>query len=226
MLTLFITSDSFTNCPSSIRPLLPLHPLTPDHPLYPEPLRQFRSGQPAPINTIGNLQLLQRQKLAFFCSGECPADLASQTHSLMATLSAETVVISGFHSPVEKAVLTLLLQRAQPVICCPARSLDAMKLSAEWQTAIAEDRFLLLSMFSTNQRRATAKLAQTRNQLVATLADAIFIAYASPNGKTEALAQQWHNSGKALLVLDSPANQALLRLGAKPIPPGRFPQFT
>lgn len=96
-----------------------------------------------------------------------------------------------------------------------------MKLSAEWQIAITENRFLLLSSFPANQRRATTKLAQTRNQLVAALADTIFIAYASPKGKIAALAQQWQDRGKLLLTLEHSANQALLDLGAKPVKPGR-----
>ncbi|WNZ23491.1 hypothetical protein HJG54_11935 [Leptolyngbya sp. NK1-12] len=196
--------------------MLQNHSLPPDHPLYPDALRQFRAD-PLPLSTIGNLQLLQRPKLAFFCSSECPDDVWSQTRSLMVALPAEIAVISGFHAPVEKQALSLLLQRTQAVIFCPARSLDGMKLTAAWQTGVAEHRLLLLSIFSAKQSRATAKLAQTRNQLVATLADAILIAHATSNGKIAALAHQWQEQGKSLFVLDTPINQALLKQGAKPI---------
>lgn len=90
----------------------------------------------------------------------------------------------------EKECFVLLLRGAQPIIYCPARSLDNMRLPKEYKTAIQSDRLLILSPFHRNQARMTATLAQKRNRFVAALADAVFVAYAAPDSKTEELAKQ------------------------------------
>jgi len=38
-------------------------------------------------------------------------------------------VISGFHTPAEKECLRILLRGAQPIIICPARSIEPIFLS-------------------------------------------------------------------------------------------------
>ncbi|MGB3573875.1 MAG: hypothetical protein WBA01_17690, partial [Phormidesmis sp.] len=67
--------------------------------------------------------------------------------------------------------------------------------------------------------RMTSALAQKRNQFVAVIADAVFIAYASPESKTEALAQQIVAWNKPLLTFESSENQNLIELGARTIDP-------
>ena len=119
----------------------------------------------------------------------------------------------------EKECLLLLLRGTQPVIHCPARSLEKMRLLKEHQKAIESDRLLILSPFPAKQHRATATLAQNHNLFVTALADAIFIAYAAPNSKTEALAKQIVAWNKSLLTFESGDNQNLVDLGAQIIKP-------
>lgn len=141
-----------------------------------------------------------------------------QTYDLARDLrDKEVPTISGFHSPMEKECLMLLLRGTQPVIHCPARSLGKMRLSKEHKTAIQNNRLLILSPFQGNQHRLTAALAQKRNHFVAALANAVFIAYASPGSKTEALAQQIIAWGKPVLTFNSTNNQNLIDLGAQSI---------
>ncbi len=118
----------------------------------------------------------------------------------------------------EKECLLLLLRGAQPVIYCPARSLEKMRLLKAHKAAVECDRLLILSPFQ-NQHRMTSVIAQKRNQFVAALADAVFIAYASPNSKTEALARQILKWNKPLLTFESSDNQNLIELGAQTIDP-------
>jgi len=42
-------------------------------------------------------------------------------------------VISGFHTPVEKECLRILLRGSQPVIICPARSIEGMRIPPTWK---------------------------------------------------------------------------------------------
>ena len=65
--------------------------------------------------------------------------------------------------------------------------------------------------------RATAELAQRRNELVAALADEVFVPHASAGGKIDQLCRKIITWGKPLLTFDGPENAGLLALGAKPI---------
>lgn len=61
----------------------------------------------------------------------------------------------------------------------------------------------------------TAALAAQRNDLLAALATAVFIPYAVPEGRTEALTRKLAAAGKPVVTVDSPSNANLLTLGAR-----------
>src|SRR5438105_132020 len=110
-------------------------------PAYPPTLREyFGERAPKTLTALGNLDILQRQKLALFCSVKCPGNLILQTYDLACALRDSGVtVISGFHSPMEKECLALLLRGRQPVIICPARSIEKLCLPTAWKARLAED---------------------------------------------------------------------------------------
>jgi len=158
--------------------------------------------------------------LALFCSTKAPASIILQVHDLAQQWRTGTVtVISGFHSPVEQECLAVLLRGPQPVIICPARSLDRMRLKREYREPMAAGRLLLMSPFGEKVRRMTADTALTRNHFVAALADTVLIAHAQPGSKTEQLVQEVVEWGKPVYTLDHPANSSLLALGAEPLSP-------
>lgn len=192
-----------------------------DDPRYPATLKTYLGGRaPATLTALGNLDILQRRTLALFCSIKCPGDLILQTHDLVQNLRRPGLaVIGGFHSPMERECLTILLCRTQPVILCPARSIAGMRMRAEHKQPLVEDHLLLLSPFSEKQRRITSDTSVVRNRFVAVLADAIFVAYAEPGGKTEQLCRDaigWH---KPLHTFNSDTNANLITIGAKPVNP-------
>ena len=125
----------------------------------------------------------------------------------------------------EKECLRLLLRGSQPVVVCPARGIENMRIPREWRPALDGGRLLILSPFSGAHRRPTAKLAARRNRLVAAIAVRVFIAHAAPNGKTEAFARELAAAGKPLLTLASPANANLLTLGAHAVEPQDIAKF-
>jgi len=199
-----------------------------DDTLYPPALHYYLGDQaPTVITARGNLDILRGQGIrprplivALFCSVQCSSAIILQTYALARALrDAGVTVISGFHSPMEKECLILLLRGTQPVIVCPARSIEAMRLPADWKVALTQGRLLLLSPFEAKLRRATTGRARTRNEFVAALADALFIAHATPGGKTERLCRDVLAWGKPLLTLESSENAGLLALGARPIQP-------
>ena len=190
-------------------------------PAYPPTLQEYLGDRaPKTLAALGNVDILQRQKLALFCSVKCPGNLILQTYDLACALrDAGVTVIGGFHSPMEKECLSLLLRGTQPVIICPARSIERMRLPAEWKIPLAEGRLLLLSPFGEKLRRVTANLAQRRNEFVAALADAIFIAHAAPGSKTEHFCRDILAWGKPLLTLESDDNANLIALGVRHVRP-------
>jgi hypothetical protein len=62
----------------------------------------------------------------------------------------------------EKECLRLLMRGTQPIIHCPARSLDTLRFSQDQKAAIAANQLLLLWPFVANQKRATAARAEKR----------------------------------------------------------------
>jgi predicted Rossmann fold nucleotide-binding protein DprA/Smf involved in DNA uptake len=183
-------------------------------PLYPTGLEHFLSDDdPAFLDVLGKLDLLQHRTLALFSSVRCPGRFILQAHDLAQDLRRVGVAtIGGFHSPVEREALTVLLRGEQAIIVCPARSLARMRIPKEYRAPLEAGRLLLLSPFDERVRRATAQTAQRRNQLVAALAEWIFVAYAAPGGKTEAFCKEVLAWGKPLYTFEE--NKSLIEMGA------------
>ena len=178
------------------------------------------TAAPAAITAIGDLALLDRAPVALFCSVQCPGQLILQLYDLAERLRAAAVpVIGGFHAPMERECLTLLLRGPGPVVVCLARGLEGMRLPPVYRRPLAEGRLLLLSPFHRSERRATAEMALLRNRVVAGLAGRVVVAHAAPGGKTEALCQEVVGWRKPLYTLAGPANAHLVALGAQPLTP-------
>ncbi len=223
----------------------PIERITQTDPNYPAQLRGYlKTEAPEIIWARGNVALLTDQDTrpdkigsvpriptcreiqsnlngdlwALFCSGKCPAQIILKAHELAQQFRESGVpTIGGYHSPVERECLRVLLRGSQPIILCPARSIENMRPRPEWKGALAEGRLLILSIFDSKHRRSTAALASQRNAFVAALADKICIAHASEGGKTLQFAHQVLEWGKPLFTFDTPANKSLFQCGAQPI---------
>lgn len=97
-------------------------------------------------------------------------------------------VISGFHSPIERECLQILLRGKQPIIICPARAIDEMRVPKEMRQAFDSERVLFLSPFREQPERVTKESARRRNEVVAALADAAYIAHTEPGCGTARIA--------------------------------------
>ena len=180
--------------------------------------RCSEAGNVPAVTSKGNLDLLDRRLIGFFCSVRCPGDAILKTYDLARTLrSADVPLIGGFQSPMEKDFLDLVLRGPSSVVVCPARGLGTMRIPKGWKNPLAEGRLLLLSFFDDNIRRPTAEIAAKRNAHVAALANRLLIAHAEKGGKTEKLCKDALAQGKPVFALDSPDNAHLLQLGAVPI---------
>lgn len=166
----------------------------------------FKHQAPGPrlefIDAEGNLGALEAHRTAFFCSAKCPGDMLLRAYDAAKCWSDEgRVIVSGFHSPVERDCLRILLRGKQPIILCPARTLDGFRIPEEWQPAFDEGRLLLLSPFSATARRTSARLAAQRNEFVAALADEAVFAHTTPGGHTDRLRAVLIAAGRPVRVL-------------------------
>lgn len=172
------------------------------------------------LSTYGNAAILERPKVALFCSAQCPGKLILDSYELAKQFREHGVtVISGFHSPMEEECLRILLRSPHPVVWCLARGMlkRIPGKPVDCRAAVAEGRLLIISPFKDQISRVTAKTASVRNRVVADLAAAIVIAHASPGSKIASLARELLAAGKALYTFDHPANAALFVQGAQDI---------
>jgi len=133
---------------------------------------------------IGNKEILKNHKLAFFCSQKCPPDIILLCYDKAKEWREKNVcVTSGFHSLIEKDVLNYLLKGEQPIIICPARSLDNFRIAPDIKKEIDKGRVLLIS--DLKNKRISKKSSHLRNLFIADLADEIFVGYFEPGGTVE-----------------------------------------
>ena len=177
-----------------------------DDPRYPTAAMALLGDRsPERIYAAGNPEILSQPLLALFCSSRCPGAIILKTYDVVRSLRDSGVtVVSGFHSPIEKECLRLLLRGAQPIVICPARSIERMRMPSEWRAPLAAGRLLILSPFDAKHPRVTAETAQYRNRFAAALATRILIPYAAPGSKTETFMQEVGKWGKDVVGAQHP----------------------
>lgn len=145
---------------------------------------------PRTLTCIGNVASLSQTNTALFCSVRCPGDKILAAYDTARRLRDDGVtVISGFHSPVEKECLRILLRGKQPIIVCLARAIEKIRLPKDWRGALDTGRLLLLSPFEKRPRRPTIESSHQRNELVAALCEEALIVHAEPGGSVERITE-------------------------------------
>lgn len=164
--------------------------------------------------------MLVQQPIAFFCSQSCPGDIILKAQDWANARGVESApVIGGFHTPVEREVLRILLRGNAPAIIVLARAEQGWRapkpLGPAIKAAVAAGTAQIVSAFPATQTRTTATTAEARNRHILTLCHTVLIAHAAPGSKTEALARESIAIGLSLFTLPSLANINLLEMGAK-----------
>lgn len=150
----------------------------------------------------GNFEIFREKKKGLFCSAKVPGDKIIKAFDLARKWRDEgKTVISGFHSPIEKEYLDILLRGSQPIIICSARGIQKMRIPREWKEAFDQGRLLILSPFPDNVRRATKDTADQRNRLVAAMADEVHIIHAEPGGQIATLVIEIRTWTKTKLIV-------------------------
>ena len=186
---------------------------------YPPPLKKHL-GKDAPdiITGLGNIDILRHNSTALFCSAKCAGDLILKTYDLAQIFrQAGMTVIGGFHSLMERECLAILLRSKQPVIVCPARNIQNMRIRKEYRKPLDDGRLLFLSPFKENKRRIFVKTSHYRNLFVAALSSVVFVAHAGPRSKTEVFCREILSWQEPIYTFDSEYNKNLIEMGAHPV---------
>lgn len=124
------------------------------------------------METFGNKELLKQKKVGFLASRKI------SSLSILPTLDWATgvskrediVIISGFHSKMERNVLEILLKGQCGIIVVLARGLYR-KLPKQYEEAMSQKRLLIISNEKDNVKRVSEQTAHKRNEYVREIAD-------------------------------------------------------
>ncbi len=149
-------------------------------------LARLCENAPDTLHAIGPVALLAATRTALFCSARTPGDAILRAHDAARRMRDEGLtVISGFHSPIERECLRILLRGKQPIIVCPARAMETLRIPTECRAAFDAGRVLFLSPFTKQPKRVTKDSALRRNEVVAALADEAYVAHVTAGGQAE-----------------------------------------
>jgi len=188
---------------------------------YPKRLASILGSTFPQLTVAGNPDIFTEHQApitGIFCSRSCPGSIILPAFDHITALRDQgRTVASGFHSEMEQECLKILMRGSPPIIICPARSINTMRIPNDWKKPFAERRLLILSPFDKSQSRTTATQAEQRNNLVAALADELFIIHAVPDSRTFNIAVEAVKNSKKTFTINVEENRALIATGAVPV---------
>ena len=191
---------------------------------YPGVLSRLLGDEaPKTLWAIGNAYLLTGKSVALFCAPGCPNELAVHAYLLAQHLRHSSIaLIGGFETPVEEEWLKISLESSQPIVMCPAREIDTMRIPEQCKIALELGRLLILSPFSETGKASTQKI-RYRDRMVAALADQTVVPYAEGDARSEEsfseILKVWQKPVFTFSNKSNKANHKLIALGAQPIFP-------
>lgn len=148
---------------------------------------------------LGNMRLLEQNMVAYFCSQRYRPKAIMATYDWANALS-EQVVISTFHSPLERDVLSILLKRKiSAIIVLPKRMYR--RVPEQYQEALNEGRLLFIALYADNVTRVGKENAHKANQYALSLAEEVVFGTINPNSNTERLYEKAKRETRNITLL-------------------------
>ncbi len=148
----------------------------------------------------GPIELLDRDLIAFFASRTSTEDARKKALKWAEEVShKDIIVISGFHSPLEREVLDILLKNGASVIVGLGRGLYS-KIPTHLQKAFEEGRVLFISF--RKYSRHSFSSAQIRNWAIAQTAAKLIFAPFESGSSLDVLHQIYNDGVKSVAILD------------------------
>lgn len=186
--------------------------------LYPGKLdKLLGSDAPEILVAQGNYYLLEGKKLAFFCPSPCPTEIALDSYVFAQQMrNSPMMVIGGFDSEVERECLNIIMESPAPVVVCPARDIESMRISQEQREVMETGRLLFLSQCTEKGRQLT-EASNLRNNMVVALSDGVLMAHSGSGVRMEKMCCQIMDWGIPLYTFPNKANKKLVDLGAQTV---------
>ena len=121
---------------------------------------------------LGNKELFKMKKIGFLASRKISTLSVLPTYDWAVEVSKrkDVAVVSGFHSPMERDVLKILLQGECGIIIVLARGMYR-KLPKQYEKAMEQNRLLIISNEKESVTRVSELSAHNRNKYVEKLSD-------------------------------------------------------
>jgi hypothetical protein len=166
---------------------------------------------------VGPVSILNGRITGLFASRAYPVDVVLPSLDLARGLRDEgATVVSGFHSKLENDCLHILSRGNQPIVYCPAKRLEDLRLPRDLRGALDGGRLVVVSPPSM-AKLTTRKTAESRNRFIAGLADTLLVLYASREGALSGLISERLSQGSSVYVVDCVSNSWLIEKGAKAV---------
>ena len=164
---------------------------------------------------IGDLQILEQNLCGVLCSQSCPGELILQAFDTARQLREDKqTVISGFHSPIELEMFSILLRGKQPIVLCLARNIASYQISKAFKILIGMGQLALIAPnYSAYENRITQETANLRNSLIFQISDQVLLIHAKPGGDLERICLQYLPDNENIYALPSERNSHLFEKG-------------
>mgnify|MGYP000168218018 CR=1 FL=1 len=149
------------------------------------------------MENLGNKALLDAHKTAFLCSRQVSSRAVLRCYDWATDICKEGVVVSGFHSKIERDVLHFLLRGQKPIIIVLARKMY-VTLPTEWQEVMDAGRLLIIST-APNAVRVSKAAADARNRYIAEYSDEIVFGSIQPNSSLDQVYKDYIEKANILL---------------------------
>ena len=143
------------------------------------------------IYTLGNMELMERKKVAFFASSKTASLSVLPTLDWATEIARreEVTICSGFQSPLEKKILPYLLRGKCGIIIALSRGIYK-KIPEEYQEAFDAGRILFVSQQKEKVTRRGKSSGDQRNRYLADIADELVFASVGPESSLNKLMYQ------------------------------------
>ena len=148
---------------------------------------------------LGNMRLLEQNIVAYFCSQRYRPKAIMATYDWAYSLSNQ-VVISTFHSPLERDVLSILVKQKVPVIILLPKRMYR-RIPEQYKEALNEGRLLFISLTTDNIIRIGKENAHKANLYALSLAQEVVFGTINPDSNTERLYEEAKRETKNITIL-------------------------
>src|SRR2546422_2592203 len=184
----------------------------------PTGVEPFFRGKPPKLWGVGDSAILNYVLLGIISARQIDSHLALKTSQLLRQLVSlkDVAFVSGWHSPLEKQALRILIAQEATIVLCASKSLDRFIPSIGVESRVTDGKALLLTHCSTKAKRITRNASMRRNELIVELAKALLVLSAPEGSASLNLAKSALRRGKLVLTPEHPMNKELLVNGALP----------